>query len=67
MYGGWLTDNVCCLFGEWKQGRNAGGNISYPTLHINPQFAFDITAGRANLLLLLMLLADRTARRKCYV
>ena len=50
-YGLWesfhvrLIDNVCCWFGEWVRGRNAGGSISYPTLHINPQFTFDVIAG----------------------
>jgi len=40
-----LLGNVFCWFGEWVHGRNAGGSISYPTLHTNPQFAFHITAG----------------------
>jgi len=38
-------DDVHCWFGEWVTGRNAGGSISYPTLHQNPQFAFDVAAG----------------------
>jgi len=41
-----LVDNVTCLFGEWVRGHNAGGSISYPTLHINPQFAFSVASGR---------------------
>jgi len=49
-----LIDNVHCSFGEWVRGRNAGGSISYPTLHINPQFAFDITAGQCLVSLLMV-------------